>query len=180
MDEQEFSDLPQNEQPIVNFTPDSSMLAQLDSTDIILRIKDYLEGRIIDEKGKIVSEGRPIVGMKMKNSILSTLSSHINRNVVLSNLDKEEINRMMIDVMLEVIPEIAMIASKDIKQISMDKLGTVRVNIEHMIFTSLKRAEGGKERSTARTQMQDVQQRVIQDVQRKKVDDFKDFMNRRS
>ena len=144
---------------ILPITADSGgMLLQLNSDDIILSIKDMLEGKIRNKNNEIIMESEPLLSERLKASILHTLNSNINRSVVLSDLEESDVMSMTKDIMIAVLGELVFSSS----EIYGDS-DTILLNIENIIYATLRRALHGKERETARTQMQDISQSIKED-----------------
>lgn len=144
---------------ILPITADAGgMLLQLNSDDIILSIKDMLEGKIRDKGGEVIMESEPLLSERLKASVLHTLNSNINRSVVLSDLEESDVMNMTKDLMIAVLGELVM-SSKEIFGDS----DTILINIENIIYATLRRALHGKERESARTQMQDISQSIRED-----------------
>lgn len=157
-------------------SPDqSSMLLQLNSEDIIQQLKDFFDG--VNERnknGEVISKGAPRVRPRLRHALLGITSSVVNRNTNLSFFDNQEINEMMVDTMKGVIETMMMMHD----QIDDDQFSIVLLAIENMIYSSLKRAWKGKERETARTQMQDVTQRVYKDQKNESEGGVKEWLKR--
>lgn len=141
---------------------DSGILAQLESTDIIVEIRDFLLGVVKDPEGGIIYTGKPLVKKNLLDSIIQVLRANVNRNINLSNLDYTEIRNMQIDLVWALADLFTMNAS----EVDEDKRTVIFRCVEHMIYCSYKRALSGLERKTARTVMRDVMTRQVTDVKK--------------
>lgn len=173
-------DLPEPEQinpeQIPFLAPDSQgMLLQLNSDDIIISIKEFLEGKIKDSQGREISKGKALVSDELKHSLLSALNMSINRTIVLSDLEEPDVMNMSMDISIAVLELLTMNSEK----IHTDP-DVIRVGIENIIYATFRRALKGKERETARTQMQDVQQTIRQDSGKKKKQESENWLYQRS
>lgn len=133
-----------------------AMMAQLDSKEIIKRIKTTLEGKSAFEDDK--TKSKPLVSEKLKTSILNYLYNILNPNVFLSNTEEVDISNTMINVMDALTQEFT-IRMTEIYCNPDTLLSTIETNINH----ALRRPKGGEERRTARAQQYDVTRRDISD-----------------
>lgn len=90
---------PQTHSPAPAMMSDSLVQWQLDPEQIKEDIVHQLKGEVFDYKDKKwIRQGNPLLNEKGVNGIATILLSVINRNILLSSLDDEDIRKFVIEV----------------------------------------------------------------------------------
>lgn len=121
---------------------------QLETSDILSQLEAFLTGKIVDDKGKVISIGKPFCNKIGINRILSLVSVRFNRNTILSNLTYEDIKTVCICLRANLINELR-INFKEWEVKTPTDAMTILNNVDDMVFLNLSRGltEGGTGKS---------------------------------
>jgi len=126
-------------------TVQAALLEQLNPNRVIEEIKRTLKGQTIDEEGKIIQEGEPLMNDFGIGRIISLLRSVVNINTTISALEENQIKSIAINLMDNVIDDLTLNwRVYGIKNES-DR-DTVHNIILNMVYPALMRCKRGGER----------------------------------
>lgn len=74
----------------------STVLYQLDSSDIIKDLELTLKNQAINENGEIIQRGKPLINDLGASEILSVIKAVLTKNTYLSNLKEFQVNKEII------------------------------------------------------------------------------------
>jgi len=115
---------------------------QLDTTDIIYFIEHTLKGDVYNEGTALWEKRyRQIINDVGLNEIMICITSHLNKNITLSNLSEDAVNRLAKETTADVINKLGMGFGK--WGLDFGSLNTVVYLIDHNIYAMLQRAKNG-------------------------------------
>jgi len=129
----------------VYMPPDKSNLHRfmLDNTDILAGIEHALRGQVYDEKtGEFKQVYTPLLNDDAVNKLMAHIAPRFNQNIILSFLSEAEI-KVIAGESNQAVIDFLVLCFSDLK-IKKSDLTTIRMIVDHNIFTMLKRAENGK------------------------------------
>lgn len=123
---------------------DSEFLKLYDVEDILIQIENFLRGKVRDENGIYVQAYTKLASDEGINLLMGDLRCHLHKIVFLSNLSKEDVLRMSLDMRRMVVRWIYL--NWYVYEIDKSNMDRIVYNIDHMIFTSLMKPLNDKER----------------------------------
>jgi len=152
--------------PILH-APDASFAKQVDPKGMLVEIKHILRGDSWDDEGKKwKSTKHPQINEIGITSIMADLYPIINQNTTLSELDKEEISKVMISIAHRIVVKLA-VSGEDFG-IDESNYSTVLDGIRYQMLMTLKRSQEGGERKLWRTTIRSTDTRVSRPPEEKR------------
>ena len=150
---------------------ENMIIWQLDPREIIEEIEHFLRGEKLGinketNKREWMAWGEPLMTESGIKTIITLLRSRLNKVLVLSNLDDEQVMRIALETRLDIIQ--LLFTMGDEWKIRREFLSSIRAFIDHQVYTLLRRAYQDGERGKIYTAQQYVKQEIIDDRQQEK------------
>jgi hypothetical protein len=157
---------PGYEYSAVQSSPDATFARQVDPRNMLADIKHILRGDAWDdEHEKWIKVQKPQINEIGLRSIMADLYPLVNQNTTLSELDKEEISKMIISIANRIVAKIA-VSGEDFG-IDESNYSTFLNDVRYIIFITLKRSQDGGERKLWRTTIRSSDSRVSRPEEKK-------------
>jgi len=144
LDQQQAAYAPQLHQQVQE--SQAVLVEQTNPSKIVRRIILRLQGKEEMSNGSVVDVARPKMNKEGVDNIWFILDSHINQNIILSHLDKREIQSIMDSLQEDIVDDLSL----NWKKYGIEKktdLDAINDSILVNIFMALKRAEGQNEKN---------------------------------
>jgi len=165
-EEQEQPIQPYDYSPIIQ-APDATFAKQVDPKGMLADIKHILRGDSWDDENKKWKISKtPQINEVGITSIMADLYPLVNQNTTLSELDREEISKVIISISNRIVAKIA-VSGEDFG-IDDSNYSTFLNDVRYIVFMTLKRSQDGGERKLWRTTIRSTDSRISKPEERVK------------
>ena len=136
----DIMEYPDLQRPVVQERYGDDFMKQIVEVDeLIERIEHMLKGQIYDEaSNKFVEKYERLINDKGISKIMSIIRSRIHKHLHLTNFSEEDVKRIAYEVRMTIIDLLAI--NQEEFGINKSDLTLVEINVDHMVYTALKRA----------------------------------------